>query len=442
MTADVRRIEPIAPPEDAFIRVPGSRSITNRALICAALATGTSRLRGWLEADDTIAMREGVVALGATIREDGTDLVVEGTKGRVFPPRRAIDCRLSGSTLRFLTAIGALADGWVSLDGGAPLRARPLGPLLTALDRAHVSVRSSDGHAPVSVCGPLLGGSLDLDASTSGQYLSGLLLAGPCMRDGVRVETGIVAREPFVEMTRRVMEAFGARVTKLWAKTAEIPGTPQQGYKVVGAYRSSWIVPASGYTAADYAIEADVMSASYFFAAGAVTRGTVVVDGIRRDSMQGDIAVLDALEAMGCVVEQLPNAIRVTGRPLRGTTVDVSAIADMAPTVAVVALFADSPTTITGVRDLRIKESDRLAALQTELTKLGARVTIAAGDEAMTIEPPRTFQAARIATYDDHRIAMAFSVAGLASGGIEIEDPGCVAKTFPGFYDVLERLRT
>ena len=433
---DARRIEPISPPRDASVSVPGSRSITNRALVCAALATGTSRLRGWLDADDTIAMREGLVALGATIRDEGGDLVVEGTAGRVFPPRAPIDCRLSGSTIRFLSAVAALADGWVTLDGQPPLRKRPLGSLSQTLQTLGVKVKGAGDHAPITICGPMLERQATLDASVSGQFLSGLLLAGPCAKDGLRIDVGVVASEPFVEMTRRVMEMFGARTTKLWAKVHEVADT--SGFAVGSTYRASYLVSASGYTAAEYEIEPDLMSASYLFAAAAITGGSVLVRGTRRDSMQGDVAVLVALEEMGCTVEQRVDGIHVTGGALHGITFDVASLPDMAPTLAVVACFATGPTTITGTRTLRVKESDRAAALEVELTKLGARVTVA--EDEITIEPPGVVHPARIETYDDHRIAMAFSVAGLRASGIEIIDPGCVAKTFPGFYDVLEQL--
>jgi 3-phosphoshikimate 1-carboxyvinyltransferase len=234
------------------------------------------------------------------------------------------------------------------------------------------------------------------------------------------------------------MEAFGARTTKLWAKAHEVADAT--GFSKGSTYRATYLVSASGYSAADYEIEPDLMSASYLFAAAAITGGSILVRGTRRDSMQGDVAVLVALEEMGCTVEQQVDGIHVTGAALRGITFDVANLPDMAPTLAVVACFANGPTTITGTRTLRVKESDRAAALEAELTKLGARVTVA--DDEITIEPPAAVQPARIETYDDHRIAMAFSVAGLTVDGIEIADPACVAKTFPGFYDVLDVLRT
>lgn len=426
-TSDARRVVPITAPFDARIKVPGSRSITNRALVCAALAEGTSRLSGWLDADDTQAMRQGVQSLGADIREESGDLVVDGVGGRVRPPVHAIDCILSGSTIRFLAAVGALVDGWVTLDGSAPLRQRPMQPLLTALEELGARVTSEGGRAPISVCGPLIGGQVALDATTSGQFLSALLLAGPCMREGVRVEVGKVASEPFVEMTRRVMESFGARTARMWTSAAgSVPD------------RASYIARNTGYRACDYRIEPDVMSASYMFAAAAITRSAVLVEGLSMNVMQGDIAVLHALEMMGARIAEEDDGIRVSGEDLSGITFDLENCIDMAPTLAVVACFADGPTTLTGTANLRVKESDRAEALSAELSKLGARVLV--GDDQLTIEPPKHVAAARISTYDDHRIAMAFAVAGLRVDGIEIEDPGCVAKTYPRFFDDLEDL--
>jgi 3-phosphoshikimate 1-carboxyvinyltransferase len=227
-------------------------------------------------------------------------------------------------------------------------------------------------------------------------------------------------------MTRRIMETFGARPARLWSDRAG----PLE--------RATYLVRSSGYQARDYAIEADAMSASYLFAAAAVTGGSVTVRGLRRASMQGDITLLDAFQKMGCSISESPEGLRCEGGSLRGTSFNLSQLPDMAPTLAVVACFATGPTTMTGIRRLRLKESDRIAALDAELTRLGARIE--AGEDTMTIHPPASVQPATIQTYDDHRIAMAFAVAGLVVDGIEIRDPSCVDKTFPGFFDVLGEL--
>lgn len=433
----VRKVERISAPVGVRVRVPGSRSITNRALVAAALAQGTSRLVGWLDADDTRAMRDCLGSLGATIEEVKGDLVVEGTGGKVRPPIRQLDCNQSGTTLRFMTAVSALADGWVALTGSPRLMERPLKPLLDTLEREGVRIATDDVKRTVSVCGPLLGGEVALDASTSGQFLSALLLAAPCAPEGMRIAVGPIASKPFVEMTRRVQEAFGARSIAMWSKAG---GASRDSAAQIQEFprRLTYIVRSTGYKATEYHVEPDVMSASYLFAAAAVTTGSVTVENLRRESMQGDVEVLSALEMMGCQVEDSEDGITVTGGPLKGVTFDVSEMPDMAPTLAVVACFASSKTTLTGTRHLKDKESDRSAGLSAELTKLGAKVLV--GEDAITIDPPATVQAARIATYDDHRMAMAFSIAGLAADGIQIEDPDCVAKTFPTFFEVLEEL--
>ncbi|HEX4901836.1 MAG TPA: 3-phosphoshikimate 1-carboxyvinyltransferase [Acidimicrobiales bacterium] len=416
-------VEPVAGPVDATVALPGSKSITNRALICAALAEGTSVLRGVLHADDTVAMVEALRALGVEVTGTGhAELTVSG------PPRRCatVDARQSGTTARFLLPLLALLDGVSTLDGDPQLRDRPMGPTFEALRDAGARVEElgGDGSLPVTVAGPLRAASLELPGDVSSQFLSGLLLAGPATPEGLQVTltTELVSR-PYVEMTVSVVEAFGGLVD----------------HDVVGG-RESWHVAPGGYRPTTYGIEPDASAASYVFAAAVLTGGRVTVPGLSRSALQGDVAFADVLGRMGAEVTWHDDAVTVAaGARLVGIDVDMEPISDTVPTLAAMAALAEGPTTIRGVGFIRAKESDRIAGPVAELRRCGADAE--ATDDGMVIRPaplrPATFE-----TYRDHRMAMAFSLLGLVAPGMEIRDPGCVAKTFPGWWDLLDQLRT
>ena len=418
------RLHPPAGPLDARITPPGSKSITNRALVAAALADGRSRLSGALAAEDTLAMRSVLEALGVGIgaEDDGRTLVVDGCAGR--PPAAsgaALDGRSAGTVARFLPPMLALGSGDYVLDGSPQMRARPLGPGIAALRAlgAGVTEDGAPGRLPIRVTGSQgrLEPAVRLRADVSSQYTSGLLLAAPCLAEGLslEIEGGIVSR-PYLDMTVAVMRWFSARIEQDGAR-----------------YR---IAP-SGYAGVDYAIEPDASAASYFFAAAAISGGRVVVPGLGRDSLQGDLAFVRVLGQMGCTVEVREGETEVRGpAELRGVEVDMRDLSDTAQTLAVVAPFATSPTRITGIGFIRKKESDRIGAAATELRRAGIQVEEEA--DGLLIHPgvPR---AARIATYEDHRMAMSFALLALRTEGIEIEDPGCVAKTYPGYFADLER---
>ena len=412
-------VEPLDEPIDATVTLPGSKSITNRALVCAALAEGASVLSGVLHADDTVAMVEALRALGVEITGTGhTELTVTGTKQRAGA---AVDARQSGTTSRFLLPLLALGDEPSTLDGDPQLRERPMGPTFDALRSLGARLEDDDrpGHLPVRVRGPLARGTVELSGDVSSQFLSGLLLAGPAVPGGiaVRLTTELISR-PYVEMTAAVMAAFGASVTE---------------------HDGTWTVEGTGYRPTTYAIEPDASAASYAWAAALVTGGRVTVPGLHRRSLQGDVAFAGVLEEMGADVTWHDDAVTVAaGGGLHGVDVDMAHISDTVPTLAVLAALADGPTTIRGVGFIRDKESDRIAGPVAELQRCGIAAT--ATDDGMVIHPgpirPATFE-----TYRDHRMAMAFGLLGLAGLGMAVRDPGCVAKTFPGFWDLLDELR-
>jgi 3-phosphoshikimate 1-carboxyvinyltransferase len=415
---------PLCPgPVHGSIRPPGSKSITNRAVICAALARGTSRLSGVLDSQDTRVMAAGLAALGIDVAADwqaGTMRVV-GCGGHVPAADATIDCAASGTTIRFLSAVCGLGHGTYRLDGTPRMRKRPIGDLVEALKELGVeAVAESPGGCPPVVIHShgLAGGHARVRGDTSSQFASGLALAAPCTDRGMRIDfEGRLVSLPYLEMTRRVMASFGA--------ACEPTDT------------GGWQIAPSGYAASDYPIEPDASAASYFFAAAAITGGRVRVEGLSRRSMQGDVGLCDVLEQMGCSVtweEEGAGAITVGGRAARGVDIDMNAISDTVPTLAVVALFADGPTTIRNVAHIRDKETDRIGDLARELRKLGAPVD--EFHDGLTIRPT-PLHGATLDTYDDHRMAMSLALAGLLVPGVRINDPACVGKTFPDYWQRL-----
>ncbi len=412
-------------PLAARVRPPGSRSLANRALLAAALARGTSLVRGATPSDDTEAMREGLAGLGVRIERASVDddWLVHGTDGQLVPIASQVDVRASGTTARFLTAAATLAAKPVVIDGAPRMRERPIADLAAALGAlgAQVDVLGSRGCPPLRVAGGgLAGGEAELDVRrSSSQYVSGILLAAPYARRDVtlRFTGGEVISRPFVDLTLAVMRDFGAEAQ----------------WRGAGAV---WVRAGRGYLAREYTVEPDAQSAVYGFAAAAISGGSVTVDDLPRESLQPDLAFLDALTQMGCTVERSARAVTVRGAPrLHGISVDANPWPDAALALAVVALFAEGPTEIVNVPNLRIKETDRLAALERELAKLGARAT--AGPDWLRIEPG-PLRGAVIDTYEDHRMAMSFALAGLRIADVAIRDPGCVRKTWPDFFSALE----
>ncbi len=418
MSGEPRRVEPLTSPPDMTVRVPGSKSLTNRALVCASMAEGTSVLTGALVADDTEAMIGGLRGLGVDIDESsGEGIEVAGTGGVVPPSTATIDARLSGTTARFLAPLLAAGQGPYVLDGDEPLQRRPMGPLVEALRTlgSDVYELGEPDSLPLRIGGGALGGQVGLPGDVSSQFLSGLLLAAPMFPDGVDVHlTSLLVSVPYVAMTRAVMAAFGVAVDGNQVK----PGR---------------------YRATTYDIEPDASAASYFFAAAAITGGRVTVEGLGSTSLQGDLAFVDLVERMGAEVTRTATSTTVKGTGhLHGIEADLADLSDTAQTLAVVAAFADSPTTLTGIGFIRRKETDRIGDTVRELVRCGIEATEQA--DGFTVHPGAP-KPATIETYDDHRMAMSFALLGLRVEGIDIADPGCVSKTYPRFFDDLEQLR-
>jgi 3-phosphoshikimate 1-carboxyvinyltransferase len=416
-------IVPVTRPIQGSVRPPGSKSITNRALVLAALADGTSHLEGVLDSQDTRVMVEslGRLAVGVTHDAASGTAVIAGCSGRPTVTAAELWLENSGTSIRFLTAVVCLGDGRYRLDGNARMRQRPIGELCDALNAlgANATCEPSTGCPPVLVIGSgLPGGTAQVDAAKSSQFLSALLMAAPCAHGPVElILRGGLVSEPYIDMTVRMMQSFGVHVDQ----TQE------------GRYR---IAP-QPYRATTYAVEPDASAASYFFAAAAITGGAVTVQGLSRDSLQGDVNFVKLLAQMGCDVKWGDSSISVCGKPLHGIDVDMNEISDTAQTLAAVAPFASGPTRIRNVAHIRHKETDRIAAVATELRRLS--VAVDEHPDGLTIHPG-PIRPATIETYDDHRMAMSFALMGLKVPGICIADPGCTAKTYPRFFEDLTTL--
>ena len=409
-------------PVRAVVRPPGSKSITNRALVVAALAGGgASRLEGPLEADDTEVMRTGLRNLGVLIDDADDPWLVLGTGGGFSTPEGVLDVGASGTTARFLTAVAALSPGEVTIDGTERMRERPIGDLSSALGEAGVEVRTCDGFLPLRVGGGgLPGGEITVDVSRSSQFLSALLMVSPMARGETVIRTrGEMVSGPYVQTTLEVMRAFGASV--------EVHG---------GVFR----VRPDGYRSSAFEVEADASAAVYPMAAAAITGGVVGIEGLSPGSTQADVGMLDVLVEMGCAVRWQGARLVVEGPPggaLRGVDRDMGRMPDAALGLSVMCLFAAEPSRLRRLGTLRLKETDRLAALATEISRAGAEAVVE-GDDLLI--HPGSLRPARFHTYDDHRMAMSFALVGLRQEGVEISDPGCVTKTWPGFFTMLERL--
>ncbi len=421
---DVYRVAPLGAPIDAVVTVPGSKSIANRALVCAALADGESVLRGVPDGDDTAAMLDCLALLGLELEHGGDTVQIFGGRERFRKGPITLPTRLAGTTSRFVTALAALGPGPYTIDGEPPLRRRPMAPLHEALTAMGLRVQAHEhpGHLPVTVQGPIdvTLDEVSLRGDISSQYLTALMLIAPYFPNGLRfvLTTPLVSR-PYVRITAAVMAEFG------------VPGV-ELGDRII-------IVPPGRYAARDFTIEPDASSASYPLAAAAICGGTVTVPGLTDTSLQGDAAFCHVLARMGCTVRQDASGTTVSRLGvLKGIEIDMVDLSDLVPTLAAVGAFAEGTTDVHGVGFIRNKESDRLTDLCVELRRAGIDATDNRDGLVVRQSRPHT---ATLGTHHDHRLAMAFALVGLGASGIIVEDPDVVSKSWPDFWSMIEGLR-
>ena len=428
------RIHPLSHPLNATVRVPGSKSLTNRALLIASLANGTTHLTNALFSDDSRYFAKALQTLGFDVQLDEVNhsMTVTGMGGKIPAKKAKLFIGNAGTAARFLSAFLTLGNGEYILDGEPRMRERPIGDLVEALEQLGCDIeamqKAERGMQNGQICPPikinasgLKGGKTKIAGDISSQFLSALLMTAPYAQSPIEVElTTDLNSKPYVDMTISIMKDFGVEIER-------------------NGYQSFSILPSAFCTLHSYAIESDASAASYFFAAPAICGGTVKVENISRKSVQGDVAFVDVLKQMGCAVEENDNSLLVTrNSSLHGVDVDMRDIPDTAQTLAAVAPFASTPTRIRGIASARVKETDRVHATCTELARLGVQVE--EHEDGLTIHPCQNFQPANIQTYNDHRMAMAFSLIGLRFDGVTIENPSCVSKTFPNFFEVLAQL--
>ncbi|WP_328950736.1 3-phosphoshikimate 1-carboxyvinyltransferase [Streptomyces sp. NBC_00184] len=402
------------------IHVPGSKSVTARALFLAAAANGTSTLVRPLSSDDTEGFAEGLTALGYAVEPGPEAWRITGRPAGPAATDADIYCRDGATTARFLPTLAAAgARGSYRFDASAQMRRRPLAPLTEALRTLGVDLHheAAEGHHPLRIeAAGIKGGELTLDAGQSSQYLTALLMLGPLTAQGLTITVTDLVSAPYIEITLAMMRSFGVEVTR---------GGPGD---------TVFTVPPGGYRATTYAIEPDASTASYFFAAAALTGSEVTVPGLGQGALQGDLRFVDVLRRMGAEVHMTTDAttVRSTGG-LRGLTVNMRDISDTMPTLAAIAPFASGPVRIEDVGNTRVKECDRLEACAENLRRMG--ITVTTGPDWIEIQPG-TPRPTEITTHGDHRIVMSFAVAALRTPGITYDDPGCVRKTFPRFHEV------
>lgn len=408
-------------PVEGLVAAPASKSVTNRLLVVAALAGGQSVLRHPLASDDSTAMRRAVTLLGCEVTGDGDAWVVSGTAGRLVSPAEPLQAGLSGTAMRFLTAVATLAPEGATVTADPPARRRPVGPLVEALTRLGAVVDDHEGYPPVRTSGGGLdGGAATVDAAASTQFASAVLLVAPYARNDVNLTVDNAGATGYIDLTAALMRQWGAQVER--------------------RDPTSWHVKAGqGYCGGDASVESDASAAAHLLALALATGGTVGVTNFDPATAQPDVGILDVYRAMGATVTPDGATVRVSG-PERLTAVDVdlAAMPDQVTTVAALAALADGPSTLTGVAVTRRHETDRIAALARELGKLG--VDVDEHEDGLTVHGGRARGPARLATHDDHRLAMAFAALAARIGDVVIEQPWCVTKTYPDFWTDVARL--
>jgi 3-phosphoshikimate 1-carboxyvinyltransferase len=405
---------------DLEIAMPPSKSYTNRALIAAALADGTSTLIDPSRSDDSNYLIAALREFGVRIIEQPGLLEIEGSGGMLEPPKRELFVGNAGTAMRYLSTLAALVKGESVITGDENMRRRTLKDLLDALHSAGVRSSSQNGFPPVKIHGgTFAGGRIDIEASVSSQFVSSILLSAPYAARPVELHVkGKLSSLPYVYMSLHVMRSFGAEINTIDYSLFRVNNRQK-------------------YIGHEFPIEGDASAATYFLAAAAITGGRVVISNLSPESLQGDIRFLNLLGDMGCTVTRHESSVELQGHKLRGIDAEMNEIPDSVPALAVVAAFAEGPTSILDIGHLRHKETNRLSAVAAELTRLGARVE--QYEDGLTIHPA-PLKGAAIETYDDHRMAMSFAVAGLRVKGVVIKNPGCVGKSFPTFWDEFSKL--
>lgn len=409
---------PCSAPVNSSIRIPGSKSITNRAILIASLAQFESQIEGVLYSDDTKYMLKAWEQLGVQFQKKNKTLVIRGCNGQIPQCSEELYVGNAGTAARFLTTALLLGNGQYYLTGNERMQQRPIQDLIDALSPIGANIKDINGTGcpPLHInAAGLNGGKITIPGNKSSQYISSIMLSAPYANKDVIIDIkGHLVSRTYVEMTRQIMHEFGAQTD--WLNDSSLKICSKHPYK-----------------GQNYIIEGDASSASYFFALAAINQGKVTVKGISPNSTQGDLGLLDILSQMGCDVNWKNDEVTVTGKPLKGISIDMNTMSDVAPTLAVIALFAEGKTHIQNVENMRIKECDRISALTTELNKIGA--DIEEFQDGLIINGKPGYSPATFETYDDHRMAMSFSLIGAKEPGIRILDPECVNKTFPDFFD-------
>ena len=410
---------------DGVVNLPGSKSLSNRVLLLAALSKGTTHITNLLKSDDTRYMLHALKQLGIyyTLSEDETECVVVGNEGAIScESAQEIFLGNAGTAMRPLCAVLCLGKGSYTLTGEPRMKERPIGHLVDALRQAgaHIDYLENESYPPLKIeADGLRGGKVSIDGAISSQFLTALLMAAPLAKNDMEITIiGELVSKPYINITLQMMKDFGVKVINDNYHTFLVKGGQQ--YKAVEHYM----------------VEGDASSASYFLAAAAIKGGTVKVTGIGKKSIQGDIAFAEVLKKMGAKVTWEDTSVSVTRDTLHAIDMDFNHIPDAAMTIATTALFVEGTTTLRNIYNWRVKETDRLYAMATELRKVGA--TVEEGEDYLKITPPKVLKHATIDTYDDHRMAMCFSLLALDNNSVTINDPACVSKTFPNYFDVLE----
>ena len=413
------KIKAITTKRSFEVQIPASKSFMNRALVVASLANGESYFHNPIYCDDTNYMIKALKLLGIKIKKDNERLIVYGLGGYLKIPKSDIFVGNAGTAFRFLTSLVVLCKGNVVIDGDERMRMRPIKDLLIALESLGVETNSNKGFPPITINGlNFSGGKVDINANISSQFVSSLMMIAPFAEKQMVINLkGKVTSKPYIDITTKVMQDFGASIKNI-------------------DYKKIIISNSKKYFPQNYYVESDASNASYFMAAAAITESAVKIYGLNLNSIQGDIKFINILKKMGCKVNIGTNYIEVIGSKLKGIDVDMNEMPDLVPTLAVIAIFAKGNTVIRNVENLRYKECDRLNALYKELTKIGASVKEL---KSGLIIKPNELRPALISTYNDHRMAMSFSIAGLRIDGLEIENPQCVKKSFPDYWKVFKK---